>query len=1369
MFNYSKLRLFTQVVHSLRFPPSDKPYAIIYFPENGLLLDDTFNRLGIRRVDIRTVVVPYSKYPLIRLTSKMRMEFKQLGLFAFKDIQPNMLGRSLYIDFSYYLQTLDLKFKPTNYRARYGSLAKSFLFQQISRVAGTHRIVLLYAIDLNKGLPNFINRKSYIFLEMLRDIKDIPLPFDDLLFAKISSGSCEYRLLVKEKNFVFTRIISMFRTLKSSELPEEEEEENVSKATEKVINVSKTDDEVKSTIDKPQVKDAIKNLMTSDKQLATDVADEEITPNKAKDLVIRSVLYSTSGDKDKARRIASNIPVDKQNTAIKVLDKEMVDEVLKPEPVQSTTDVEVIQVSDPNQLVDKKVPTHVFAKRQIDFQQNLKKDLFRSFQVLGGKDVPITIISLEIIDFPSRKGEINASDVSLVRVKLRDKFGNIHIVEFQIPKIDPNTGTFRVNGRRKCLINQLVICPISFPKKFDSRFESSYSRFHIQSKKGRKNYLLIYIGSFRLPLLVLLGYFLGLNKVEITYKFTHSIVDSMVKNAPCIKISKKQYVLFKGIDSELKKELITGFEIIKPDMFNISEEFGTKKYFEELIIALTKTRNSVWVIQQILENIVDPVARQVLINQQLPSELPDIMTYMTQKVIEGYEQNRNDLHNQRIRNSEVIVHLVQKQILAAYTDYRKQVLAGNEKVTLTINPSKVLRDFINSEIVTDMEYANPAEEMATLTRLSPVGSQVGGIPSKMAISTQARNVHQSYFGNIDPVDTPEGGNVGIVQQLTVGAAITSARGLFGVKDILNKEASGILSTSAAMIPFVENNEGARTLMACNQQRQVVPIESPDVPLVQTGYESLLTNVLSDNFVKKAPCNGTIEKVTSDYIEMSCSPRRERIEISPRSLRSGSGKNSLSIFKPTVKPGQKVKMNSIIAEGSCISNGMIANGKTLLVAVMPYGGYNFEDGIMMSNSVFQNNKFNSIHLVTEEFELLANDKLTYIADIGSYVKKGEPIVKKMAGELAELLGGAIEEEESSKEVIGGELILKSPGGIIVDIDVYCNSDKKKFPLLEKFITRTNRRSGVDKGYSISGRHISGALIVIKIKQTMKIEVGDKFCGRYGNKGVVSIIQDESMMPRTPWGEHVEMVINPLGIINRMNIGQVYELYCGLIAKTLGGKLVNLGTSKEKGLALIKSVITILDGTKNKMYSNNILSGVSKMSASRYSKMIEQVKFIKGFPILIPPFKSPKLSAIQQCLKVLGLQTGYQLFLPEFSTNTNKKVPVGYMYITKLEHMANMKIHARSIGSYTSKTLQPPAGKAREGGQRMGEQESWSLLSSNAPTVLSEFFGPLSDDMKTKQEIISDIVTGGEAKFRQPKISPSRELLAAYFTGLGITEQ
>jgi len=865
----------------------------------------------------------------------------------------------------------------------------------------------------------------------------------------------------------------------------------------------------------------------------------------------------------------------------------------------------------------------------------------------------------------------------------------------------------------------------------------------------------------------MLCYSFGFKETMIQYGLDYKIVDEKPgKEVPFTTEVPSSYMIFKNVKTELQEELVSSFINTNVNKYKVPKkrEFLSKDYFNDLIIKMTGRVDSTYLINNNLENIVDPIVKQVLINQQLPFELPSIMQYMATKTVAGYVQERNDLTNQRIRNSEVLVHLAQKQLLKAYTEYREQYLAGNEDAILNIPEGGVLSQFSNLEIVQDMEYANPLEEMATITKTSPVGKTVGGIPDKQAVQLDARNVHPSYYGNIDPLDTAESGNIGITQQLTVDAYITSARGLFGQKPLDNKEKSGILSTTASMIPFVENNEGARILMATNQAKQMLPLKNPEPPICQSGYESLLTNVLSDSFIKRSPCKGKILKVTGDYIDVSCGVRKKRVDTTPIQLKSGSGKNTLSTFRSVVKEKESVKLNQVIAEGSGISNGTISMGRNLSCCYMPYEGYNFEDGIVISERLVKGDKLTSLHGIDTEVLVDRKDKVVHIVDLGKETKKGEPLFRKIPGDIDELLGFDLDDSDDV-DTHDGQIIIKSPGGKVVDIEVFSNIDPDTFPVLIPYINRTNKKykKPPKEKFTSRGVSIKGVRILFKIEQELKIGLGDKLCNRFGNKGIISAIEEEKYLPRTPWGEKVDIIINPLGVLGRMNVGQIYELYCGLISKYAANKMVK-AKNKQEVMKLFDVIMKGLDTTPGNKFGLQFMGNLKKLSTAQFKKMIDQIKQQSFFPIIIPPFQAPTYKQIIPLMKKLGLKSGYNLTLPKYNTKTKSPVPFGYAYTAKLEHIGEMKAHSRSTGPTVGKTHQPTGGKSREGGQRMGEGDTWALASYNCPILLSEFFGPLSDDAKTKKEILTDIIQTGDAEFRPPKTSPTKDLLNAYFTSM-----
>jgi DNA-directed RNA polymerase subunit beta len=558
-------------------------------------------------------------------------------------------------------------------------------------------------------------------------------------------------------------------------------------------------------------------------------------------------------------------------------------------------------------------------------------------------------------------------------------------------------------------------------------------------------------------------------------------------------------------------------------------------------------------------------------------------------------------------------------------------------------------------------------------------------------------------------------------------------------------------------------------MAVNQSRQALPLKNPEAPIIQSGYESILPSSLSDNFVKAVPCDGIVESVSRDHIIVSCKggPKID-VDIAPRHLRSGSGKSTLSVFIPKVSKGNKVKRNQIIAEGACISKGMISLGRTLCVALMNYKGYNFEDGIVINEKLVGTNKLTSLHGETIDVWVSEKDRVLFINSIGKLTEKGDALLRKTKGEIEELLGYNEDIEDDSVYAIGREFVKKSPGGVIVDIEVFTNTKIDKFPMLKDLFERTSRKykRAPNVPFTIKGERVNGIFIRFKVEQELKISLGDKLCNRHGNKGVISLLEKDEYMPRTPWGEKVDIILNPIGVLSRMNIGQLFEMYCGLISKALASKII---ATSDRGKIVdgLRRVLSVLDSTPNKIYSTTLVQNIGRLGKVDFSRFVADIKQTGFFPIIVPPFQSPKMDKIKQCLKILGLQDGYHLDLPEFGTKTLETVPVGYMYIYKLEHMGELKIYGRSTGIVSGKVMQPVAGKRLEGGQKIGENDTYSLISYNCPILLSEFFGPLSDDHATKNEIISDIIHTGAAPYREAKTSPIRDLVTAYITGLMLT--
>ena len=339
--------------------------------------------------------------------------------------------------------------------------------------------VLLYSIDTTKQVNKFINRK---FFPIIQQIKTEEFPFNNLILGTIGNNSTRYRLLIKDRKVNLPKIIQYTKNIKFIDVIEEEKEE-INNATNKVIKhiENKIDDKNKET-----VKMSISNFLLKDKKTADKIISGKTSKEDHDEITTAALMYRSSGDIDRSKKLSKLIPKDKKDIVLKNVEKNLLDELIpKSETVTLSTE-ESIKLYDIPSMVDKQSPEHLFQKRQIDFKANLEKDMSRSLGVLTTKEIPLKIEKMKIFDKKQSPGEVDKSDLSVFESDLIDDFGNKHKIQMELPKIDPVSGTFRINGRRKALINQIVHCPISFPKPYDSRFESSYSRFHIWSKRTKK-------------------------------------------------------------------------------------------------------------------------------------------------------------------------------------------------------------------------------------------------------------------------------------------------------------------------------------------------------------------------------------------------------------------------------------------------------------------------------------------------------------------------------------------------------------------------------------------------------------------------------------------------------------------------------------------------------------------------------------------------------------------------------------------------------------------------------------------------------------------------------------------------------------------
>ncbi len=674
-----------------------------------------------------------------------------------------------------------------------------------------------------------------------------------------------------------------------------------------------------------------------------------------------------------------------------------------------------------------------------------------------------------------------------------------------------------------------------------------------------------------------------------------------------------------------------------------------------------------------------------------------------------------------------------------------------------------LREFFGSSQLSQfMDQINPLAELTHKRRISALGP--GGLSRERA-GFEVRDVHHTHYGRLCPIESPEGPNIGLISSLSTFAKINrygfietpyrvvdketgivkdevvyltadeedkyivvqaneplDAENKFVRKrvkvrhqndiveierekvDLMDVSPKQLVSVATAMIPFLENDDAKRALMGANMQRQAVPLIKAESPIVGTGIE--YKAAVDSGIVITAKNDGVVSYVSADKIIIDTKTGKDEYHLI-KYQRSNQG--TCINQKPIVVKDEKVKKGDVIADGPSTENGELALGKNILVGFMTWEGYNYEDAILISEDLVKDDVLTTIHIedydceardtklgpeeITREIPNVGDDALKDLDEngiirIGAEVVPGDILVGKVTpkGEteltaeeklLRAIFGEkAREVRDTSLRVPHGE------AGTIVDVKIFTRDNCDELA------------AGVHK------------VVRIYIAQKRKISVGDKIAGRHGNKGVISRILPREDMPYLPDGTPLQIVLNPLGIPSRMNVGQVLEVHLGYVAKTLGWK------------------------------------------------------------ISTPVFDGAKEADIRALFEKQGLNPNGKFVLRDGRTGElfDREVTVGYMYMLKLYHMVEDKIHARSIGPYSLVTQQPLGGKAQFGGQRFGEMEVWALEAYGAAYTLQEMLTVKSDDIVGRLKTYEAIVKG--ESIPKPGIPESFRVLTKELQSLGL---
>ncbi|MCR3755384.1 MAG: RNA polymerase subunit beta [Sodalis sp. Psp] len=834
--------------------------------------------------------------------------------------------------------------------------------------------------------------------------------------------------------------------------------------------------------------------------------------------------------------------------------------------------------------------------------------------------------------------------------------------------------------------------------------------------------------------------------------------------------------------------------------------------------------------------------------------------------------------------------------------------------------SAAVKEFFGSSQLSQfMDQNNPLSEITHKRRISALGP--GGLTRERA-GFEVRDVHPTHYGRVCPIETPEGPNIGLINSLSVYAqtneygfletpyrrvqngvvtdeihylsaieegnfVIAQANtnldednrlvddlvtcrskgesSLFGryQVDYMDVSTQQVVSVGASLIPFLEHDDANRALMGANMQRQAVPTLRTDKPLVGTGMERAVA--VDSGVTAVAKRGGTVQYVDASRIVINVNPDEmypdeAGIDIYNLTKYIRSNQNTCISQIPCVSLGEEVERGNVLADGPSTDLGELALGQNMRIAFMPWNGYNFEDSMLISERVVQEDRFTTIHI--QELTCVSRDTKLGPEEITADIPNvGEAALSKLdeSGIVyigAEVTGGDIlvgkvtpksetqlTPEEKLLRAIFGEKAsdvkdssLRVPNGVsgtVIDVQVFTRDgvekDKRALQIEEMQLKQAKKdlteelqifeaglfsrirevltSSGIEADKLTRERWLKlsladkrkqnqleqlaeqydelkhefekkleakhhkitqgddlapGVLKTVKVYLAVKrqIQPGDKMAGRHGNKGVISKINPIEDMPYDENGVPVDIVLNPLGVPSRMNIGQILETHLGMAAKGIGDKINDMLKQHEE-MAKLREFI-------QQAYNvgGNVRQKVDLNTFSDEEVLILAENLKKGMPIATPVFDGAEEKEIKELLQLSGLPTSGQITLFDGRTGERfeRQVTVGYMYMMKLNHLVDDKMHARSTGSYSLVTQQPLGGKAQFGGQRFGEMEVWALEAYGAAYTLQEMLTVKSDDVNGRTKMYKNIVDGNH--MMEPGMPESFNVLLKEIRSLGI---
>jgi len=921
-----------------------------------------------------------------------------------------------------------------------------------------------------------------------------------------------------------------------------------------------------------------------------------------------------------------------------------------------------------------------------------------------------------------------------------------------------------------------------------------------------KPYYELKIAGRKIPLSLFLIFAYGKPAFNIM-NINYLIKDKKDPNAyGCINLNSKYLCLYineNSITSNQEKYFING--ILK---FNKLKRSGDTlaSYLDDIGDFILNRYGSVGfdILSNVKDKFIDSSTLNILKDGGFHTKLGEILGIdMVDMLNQRETKNALDLDNYRLRMSETITALAYNQVHQAMSKLKKNQTLSKEK--LTIQSDYIIKNLLNAGILQYTKTLNPMEELMLSMKVVKTG--LGNV-LKNQLTLNRRDLNPSYFGIISPTATNEYGGIGVNQTLTNSVMIDDKYGNLSKKPFTNISNSfGNLSPIESLSPFFEYDDATRRVMGNQQTAQFTQLKNPDVPLVQTGFESYIPHLVSDRFSKKATKDCEVVRVTDEFIEVKTKTSKEKIDIRPVKSRTKRGIYLMNNYTPRVSAGQKIKKGHILASSDSLKKDKLAIGKNLVVAEMGYLGLNYEDGWVVSDTLDE--KYNNTILQKITILFPRDAKLDKLNISLQNTDPGHELIKFNTHH--EFQDDDFKDDDEGESIMvgletrGNTKIYRSPGGVIKDVVVKLNTlklPKDILSLYDNLIRQTKEKitkcnGQVDcighieniemltiGGHKINSEEFDGALIEVYIEQANPIRNGSKFTlTSSGGKGTVQYIMEKGKEPiALDSGLTIEFVGTPLSIISRKNPSILLSMYLGKVIYFLNKKVKDLSDSNkiDEVKKLVLEVMTAIDETQDLQLVSQ-LKEFFEQSDSNIKKYINKHDPLNNpaFPAMVPPFKNKiNIKHIMNAAKIVGVKLNEKVQVVENNNIvTLKEVPVGILPVNLLEHFPKSMSSVRGIINAKRNFI---TGQGRSGTRegagaiKVGLYDMNSLLSRQPYKLIKELHAIKSDDLQAKKQMINSIIRHGiipedfDVQVQRENIS-SLKTIEAFFLGAGLQSQ